>query len=247
MAYAAIQNFPSNFRKEERKSSHFIPKTHQQAITCKFANEWNKAIEKEFDSHANHNTRDVVNYPQGKPNIMNTKWIFTIKIDNEGNEVAKARLVVVGCADKNQYIQTETFSPVCHVDTIQIVLSCAQKYNMKLAVMDVVTAYLYGKVSDDNIYLRIPASLNLDCSKLALKLNSAMYGLKISGKRWHDTFTKELTEMGFTRSNVDRCLFIKKKSDHTTSFLAVYVDDVLFCSNSEFDREQVPARLSKKF
>ena len=43
--------------------------------------------------------------------------------------------------------------------------------------------------------------------------------------------------------NVDRCLFIKKNSDHTTSFLAVYVDDVLFCSNSEFDREQVPARL----
>jgi len=39
MAYAAIQNFPSNFRKEEQKLSDFIPKTHQQAITCKFANE----------------------------------------------------------------------------------------------------------------------------------------------------------------------------------------------------------------
>jgi len=118
---------------------------------------------------------------------------------------------------------------------------------MKIITLDVVTAYLYGSIIDQDIYLRIPGGLTIDKKTHALKLNKAIYGLKIAGKRWYDTLIAELLRMGFRRSNVDRCLFFKTASDGTLSILVIYVDDVLYGSNSEKDRLYVTETLKEKF
>ena len=101
MASVAIQNFPTNFRKEERRLSDYIPRTYKQAIECKYAQAWMDAVNREFDSHQFHETWTLVDYPSGKKNVLSTKWIFLIKIKEEGEETAKARLVALGNNDKN--------------------------------------------------------------------------------------------------------------------------------------------------
>jgi len=125
--------------------------------------------------------------------------VFTIKINNEGDEVVKARLVAVGCKDSNTYELTETYSPVCPIELIRITLSIATTNRMQIVTMDVVTAYLYGKIERE-IYLRIPEGLNRNKEEYLLKVSSAIYGLKIAGKTWYETLITELMKIGFVRS-----------------------------------------------
>lgn len=48
----------------------------------------------------------------GRPkNISNTKWVYTVKIDVNGTEFAKARLVSIGCEDSNQYRENYFVQP----------------------------------------------------------------------------------------------------------------------------------------
>jgi len=80
--------------------------------TCKFASQWIEAIDSEFQSHEQNNPWSLVQLPMLNRNILNTKWLFTVKISGDGQERSRARLVVVGCSYKNSYENTETYSPV---------------------------------------------------------------------------------------------------------------------------------------
>ena len=102
-ACVALSPLNNTFRKDEQKLSNFIPRTYQEATTCKFASQWIEAIESEFQSHEQNDTWSLVQLPTLNRNILNTKWVFTVKISDDGQERAKARLVAVGCGDKNSY------------------------------------------------------------------------------------------------------------------------------------------------
>ena len=57
----------------------------------------------------------------------------------------------------------------------------------------------------------------------------ALYGLKSSGKRWHDRLHDVLRELGFKPSMADEDIWMKDKGDHY-EYIAVYVDDLLIAS-----------------
>ena len=55
-------------------------------------------------------------------------------------------------------------------------------------------------------------------------LNKALYGLKNSAKAWFDTFSAYLTDLGYSRSHYDECLW-EYKNDNKRLYIVAFVDD----------------------
>ena len=56
-----------------------------------------------------------------------------------------------------------------------------------------------------------------------------LYGLKSSGKRWHDRLHDVLRDLGFTPSKAKEDIWMKGMGDHY-DYITVYVDDLLIAS-----------------
>ncbi|KAL0292007.1 UNVERIFIED_CONTAM: Retrovirus-related Pol polyprotein from transposon TNT 1-94 [Sesamum calycinum] len=154
---------------------------------CQHRNDWKswkKAIQDELDSL---NKREVfgpiIPTPKGvKP--VGYKWVFVLK-RNEQNEVVryKARLVAQGFTQKPGIDYTEIYSPVVDATTLRFLISLSVIEQLKMQLMDVVTAYLYGSL-DTNIYMRIPEGLKMPKAlkskprhMYSIKLKRSLYGI----------------------------------------------------------------------
>jgi Reverse transcriptase (RNA-dependent DNA polymerase) len=60
-------------------------------------------------------------------------------------------------------------------------------------------------------------------------IRKAQYGLKSSGKCWHDKLHDVLKDLGFFPSKAEEDIWMRDKGDHY-EYLAVYVDDLLIAS-----------------
>ena len=67
----------------------------------------------------------------------------------------KARIVAKGYAQKYGIDYDERFSPVVRFSSIRVLLAFAVQNNMLIHQMDVVTAFLNGKL-DEEIYMQQP-------------------------------------------------------------------------------------------
>ena len=56
--------------------------------------------------------RPITNSEGGKLNLISSRWIFKRKIDKDQQVKYKARLVVRGFQDRNEYELRETYAPV---------------------------------------------------------------------------------------------------------------------------------------
>ena len=208
-----------------------IPKSFKQVETNVFRDEWMRAIEEELDSHRINNTWDIVPKPGKEKTILNTKWVFTVKYSITGEEIAKARLVAIGCEEQYEYDDEELYSPVCPIEITRLMLSIAQERRFRIITMDVITAYLYG-ILQREIYLQAPLGMNINGQQNALKLNKSLYGLHIASKCWYITLLTELQSIGYCASAAEKCLFFKRDGTDI-AFLIIYVDDILLVTNSD--------------
>lgn len=74
--------------------------------------------------------------------------------------------------------------------------------------------------------MELPPGLCAKNKGLVCKLNKSLYGLKQASRQWHAKLTEALNSRGYTHSQYDHSLFYKK-SEFSTVFLGVYVDDIL--------------------
>jgi Reverse transcriptase (RNA-dependent DNA polymerase) len=58
-----------------------------------------------------------------------------------------------------------------------------------------------------------------------------LYGLKSSGKRWHERLFDVLLSLGFTSTKAEEDIWIKDMDDHY-NYIAVYVDDMMIASKN---------------
>ena len=65
-----------------------------------------------------------------------------------------------------------------------------------------------------------------------VKLNKSLYGLKQSGRNWHNLLHQYLQDMDFEQSSVDPCVFIKH-IENDLIILLVWVDDIIITSSSK--------------
>ena len=73
----------------------------------------------------------------------------------DGAVIYKARLVAKGYTQKKGVDYNEVFAPVAKYSSIRMLCAFVAMFGLILDQMDVVTAFLYGKL-DEDIYMRQP-------------------------------------------------------------------------------------------
>ncbi|KPI92981.1 Copia protein [Papilio xuthus] len=211
-----------------------VPSSFLEIRTRSDRSQWEGAINDELKSHAINKTWTLVPRPQGK-NIVDCKWIFTVKNDEFGKPSRyKARLVARGFSQQYLTDYDETFAPVARIATFRFLMSFAIQHNLLVHHMDVKTAFLNGKLQEE-IYMKIPEGVTCNNSNFVCKLNKALYGLKQAARCWFETFEQSLKREGFQNSSVDRCLYVLNNGDvNKNIYVVLYVDDlVISCSENE--------------
>ena len=111
--------------------------------------DWKTAANAEYMPLMENDTWDLVYLPEGRKPVE-CKWIFKIKRGSDGSiKRYKARLVAKGFSQKHGTDYDETFAPVIRYSSIQTLIAYAVQNNMKIDQMDVVTAFLNGKLEED--------------------------------------------------------------------------------------------------
>ena len=160
----------------------------------------------------------------GNNNVVDSKWVFKRKVNSDGTERFKARLVARGFSQTKGINYDEVFSPVIRYETIRYIIANSINPNTVLTHLDVETAFLNGDLQEE-IYMKLPAGCEQNSGKI-VKLNRSIYGLKQASRNWHKKFTDFLKDQKFSISQADPCLFYKKIGD-TQIILGLYVDDIL--------------------
>uniref|UniRef100_A0A1Y1LS02 Endonuclease n=1 Tax=Photinus pyralis TaxID=7054 RepID=A0A1Y1LS02_PHOPY len=228
------------------------PVKYKEAIESDDASEWLNAIRDELQSMEENEVWDIVDRPitkDGKKiHTIDSRWVFKRKAGENGKMVFKARLVIRGFKDVNEYELKETYAPVSRLPVIRAVLAVINKYDLDVFQMDVKTAFLNG-VLEESIFMEIPEGLDFDANfrrNKVCKLKRALYGLRVSPKRWNKRLSVELIELGLEKDINEPCLFTWRKNGQVL-IVMVYVDDMILAGNNAERMNKVKTKLCSVF
>ena len=208
------------------------PANYKEAMNSPNASKWQESMNEEFETLNKYQTWYLVDRPSGI-NIVGSRWTYRVKRDNLGliNRY-KARLVAQGFSQIPGLDFEETYSPTIRFTSIRLILALACCYNLELRHIDVKGAYLNGKLQDD-VYMKQPEGfVEKGKEHLVCKLNKGLYGLKQSGRVWHQTLRLEMEKLGFNHGDADPTVFFRFGSNKSVEIAGWYVDDGLLASNS---------------
>lgn len=194
--------------------------------------EWRNAMSKEYTALIKNGTWTLVP-PVPHVNIIDSKWVYKLKRDPEGNiSRYKARLVAKGFKQQAGVDYHETFSPVIKATTIRVVLSLAVTHKWSIRQLDVQNAFFHGDLKE-TVYIRQPQGF-VDPSKPGhvCLLHKSLYGLKQAPRAWFQRLSTVLHRFGFSGSRTDPSLFILK-TGRTRIYILVYVDDIIITGNDD--------------
>ncbi|CAL9017884.1 unnamed protein product [Prunus brigantina] len=208
---------------------------------------WKEAMNEEMRALQKNGTWELVPLPHGKKTV-GCRWIYTVKLKADGSvERYKARLVAKGYTQRYGIDYQETFAPVAKIKTIRILLSLAANLDWPLHQFDVKNAFLHGDLEEE-VYMDLPPGCNFtrDKGNQVCKLKKSLYGLKQSPRAWFGRFTKSMKFFGYTQSNADHTLFLKRDGKKLTA-LIVYVDDIVVTGNDTGEQLKLQKYLSQEF
>ncbi|CCE34925.1 uncharacterized protein CPUR_08864 [Claviceps purpurea 20.1] len=151
--------------------------------------------------------------------ILECMWVYTYKFDKHNNYVkCKARLVVRG--DQQRHISSQdTYAATLANRSFRMLMAIAAKYNLELKQFDVTNAFVHASM-DRDVYMRMPKGYQKRGT--ILKLQKALYGLRISPLLWQKEFTTTLKAIGFQVVPHEPCCLIKGGI-----IIFFYVDDII--------------------
>jgi len=222
--------------------------THLEPTTYKLAmknSDWLQAMQLEYDALLKNNTWTLVSLPHNRK-AVGCKWVFRVKQNPDGSiNKYKARLVAKGFHQIHGFDYKETFSPVVKPVTVRTVLTLAVTNKWCIQQLDVNNAFLNGYL-DEEVYMIQPPGFEVTDSSLVCKLNKALYGLKQAPRAWFERLTSTLLKFGFCASKCDPSLFTLHDNHHST-FILVYVDDIIITGSSKPLLQQLVQKLNSEF
>ena len=120
----------------------------------------------------------------------------------------KVHFVAQGFSQRHGIDYEETYSPVMDATTFRYLIYLAVSEGLDMRLMDVVTTYLYGSI-DTNVYMKIPKGFKLPKvmnskprSMYSIKLQRSLYGLKQSGRIWHNRLSQYLLKEVYVNNSI---------------------------------------------
>ena len=176
--------------------------------------DWIMAMQDELHQFKRNQVWHLVPKPKDRT-IIDTKWVFQNKLDEQGTvNRNKARLVVQGYNQEEGIDYEETFAPVARIEAIRILIAFAAFMEFKLYQMDVKSAFLNGYLKEEVYVMQPPGFENSEFPNHVFKLDKALYGLKQAPRAWYERLSNFLLENDFRRGKVDNTLFLKSKGEH---------------------------------
>lgn len=210
------------------------------------SNKWMQAVEEELDALKENDTWTVTKLPAGKKAI-NSKWVFRVKPDANGNvDKYKARLVVKGCSQKEGIDYSETYAPVASLVTVRTLLAFINQHGLLAEQLDVKNAFLHGSIKEE-IYIKVPDGLKIEqtCKEpMVCKLNKSLYGLKQAPMEWNSRFDTFIQAKDFKQTLSDKCLYINNTCG---TILLLYVDDIILTGSSQETLNKWKSTLKSEF
>ncbi|GJW69673.1 retrovirus-related pol polyprotein from transposon TNT 1-94 [Tanacetum coccineum] len=160
---------------------------------------WVIAMQEELNQFERNKVWTLVSTLYSKT-IIGTKWIFRNKMDENGVVIKnKARLVAQGYKQEEGIDYDETFTPVARLKAIRIFLAYAAYMGFMEYQMDVKSAFLNGKLSEEVFVQQPPGFESGEFPNYVCKLDKALYGLKQALKSWYETLSSFLIQHKFIR------------------------------------------------
>ncbi|GJZ67742.1 putative ribonuclease H-like domain-containing protein [Tanacetum coccineum] len=116
----------------------------------------------------------------------------------------------------------------------------------KARLMDVKSAFLYGKIEEEVYVCQPPGFEDPDFPDRVYKVEKALYGLHQAPRAWYETLSTYLLDNGFQRGKIDKTLFIKRDKGDIL-LVQVYVDDIIFGSTKKSLCTEFEKMMHKKF
>src|SRR6185295_7842300 len=145
----------------------------------------------------------------------------------------KARLVAKGYAQKEGIDYEETFSPVARFETVRLVLAIAAQKQLPVFQFDVKSAFLNGEIQEEVFVEQPDGFIKKGEESKVLRLNKALYGLKQASRAWYSKIDDFFINNGFDRSENEPTLYVRKEKEKRFIVVCLYVDDIIYFSNSE--------------
>ena len=220
--------------------------------------EWIEAIDKEFWTLEDggqweiiHNISDI---PVGQQ-ILPSHIVLVQKRDSRGSPTKKKGRLVVGGNHQDSALLEAVSSPTCKSASVKMLFSIAAKQGLNVRMADVKAAYTKAVLPEgEDIYLVLPPRPKiidgkkvLDKTKVYVKLKRSLYGLKQAGLLWNQLITEKLLAYGCKQLESDECLFTYQDSNGDTVNIALYVDDILFCSTNNQIVDDILSYLTEQF
>ncbi|GJR95376.1 ribonuclease H-like domain-containing protein [Tanacetum coccineum] len=177
----------------------------------------------EYNALVKNGTWVLVPRPPGA-NIVRCLWLFRHKFHADGS----------------------LSRPVVKPATIRTVLSLALTKHWNVHHLDIKNAFLNGDLSE-TVYMHQPLCF-VDRRYLhhVCHLKRSLYGLKQAPRAWFHRFAAYATRVGFSPSRCDSSLFIYR-SGTDTSYLLVYVDDIVLTASSTALLQKIIFSLHREF
>ena len=175
-----------------------------------------------------------------RPNVMMLHMFLKDKYDPSGIfQKMKARLVVGGNTQKPE-TYSSIASPTVNPVTLSVIINLIVIESRECATFDVPAAFLvppmprnehfYGVMDEETskIALEVQPSLSnykSTSGRIYFRIRKYQYGLHQSSMKFYEYLVAYFLFLGFTRTNLDECLFIKNTPNGRID-VVFHVDDI---------------------
>jgi hypothetical protein len=168
------------------------PSFHKEMESHLLSDWWKKAEQEHLQSYHKMNSWSEALLKQIKQEghqILDCMWVYTYKLDQQHRlQKCKARLVVRGDQQRGVSAQ-DTYAATLASQSFRLLMAIAAYLNLELKQYDVTNAFVHATI-DRVVYMRMPDGHRKP--NTVLKLNKALYGLRISPLLWQKEFTNTL-------------------------------------------------------
>jgi hypothetical protein len=207
------------------------------------SDKWDEAIDIELATLEKINAWTLVRRQPGMK-VLPMVWALKLKRFPDGlAKKFKARFCVRGDRQIEGIDFFETWAPVVQWTTVRAMMILATKMKLCTAQADITAAFVHAPLAEnEHIYVEQPKGRVYGVEgEYVLKLNRSVYGIRQAPRNFFQYLAKHFESEQLHQSDSDPCLFV---GDKVTAI--VYVDDILFFSQSDDEINRVIANLNSK-